>query len=435
MPTKFLDIRPLSICFLTLALGGTLTQAEDGCSGLACDTDPTAVAAMSCVDPRTTLFDDCLGLRSPMAAHGISVDADSTMFYMGVVDGGRDRDFRFGGHNDYVFNIDASKMGGPEGLFVKLRAEHRFGQSLGDATGALLPANVNADLPVRDSEDVFLTNVLFTQMLSETFGVFFGKLDTLDGDMNAFAHGRGKSQFSNQAFVATPIALRTTVYSTLGAGFVILGEDQTPLFQFSILNAINTTTSAGFDELFDEGVVLAPELRLPTNFLGMPGHQLFGGTWSSRNYADLAQDPRIILPNVPIDRQSDSWSLYWNCDQYLYVDPCNPSRGWGLFARAGVADPETNPVESFYSVGIGGNSLLRHRSADTFGAGWYYAKTSDELGPLLGTVFGDGQGMEMFYNVAVTPWLHVTPDLQVIEPANRRFDTATTVGLRTQIIF
>ena len=65
-----------------------------------------------------------------------------------------------------------------------------------------------ADLPVYDSEEVYLTNVLLTQELTDAFSVFAGKMDTLDGDMNAFAHGRGKTQFSNMGFVFNPIVGR-----------------------------------------------------------------------------------------------------------------------------------------------------------------------------------------------------------------------------------
>ena len=112
--------------------------------------------------------------------------------------------------------------------------------------------------------DLLLTNVLFTKMLSKQFAVFCGKLDTFDGDSNAFASGRGKTQFSNTAFVVNPIAFRTVPYSTLGCGFSILGEEGTPIFSYTLLNAVDTADKAGFDELFAEGVAMAAELRLPT---------------------------------------------------------------------------------------------------------------------------------------------------------------------------
>lgn len=375
-----------------------------------------------------SMLDRIKSIRPALADSGILFQGDITQFYSGVTHGGRQRDFRYGGHGDYVIIADGGKLGIQEGLFIKLRAEHRFGESISSATGALMPATVLPDLPVADSRDLYLTNVLFTQMLSEQFGVFAGKLDTLDGDKNAFAHGRGKTQFSNMAMVANPLILRTVPYSTLGAGFVVVHERE-PIFTFTVLNPTDTVKTAGFDELFRDGVTLTAETRIPTSFFGMPGHQLVGGSWSSKNYVSLGQDPRIITGNVPIARQNGSWGLYWNFDQYLVSDDCDPTKGWGVFGRAAIGDDQANPLAWFLSFGVGGDSPIRGRSQDTFGAGWYYLGASSELGPFLGNL-GDGQGVELYYNYQVSPRLAITPDLQIIMPGGAQFDTAVVVGLR-----
>ena len=43
--------------------------------------------------------------------------------------------------------------------------------------------------------------------------------------------------------------------------------------------------------------------------------------------------------------------------------------------------------------------------------------------------------MELFYNVGVTPWFHVTTDLQVITPILERAETSLVLGLRAKIDF
>jgi carbohydrate-selective porin OprB len=48
---------------------------------------------------------------------------------------------------------------------------------------------------------------------------------------------------------------------------------------------------------------------------------------------------------------------------------------------------------------------------------------------------GDESGVEIFYNIAATHWLCVTPDIQVIEPAGKRATTAFLIGLRLQMHF
>jgi porin len=249
--------------------------------------------------------------------------------------------------------------------------------------------------------------------------------------MNAFAHGRGKTQFLNTNFVFNPIAVQTIPYATLGAGFSILRDFQ-PVFTFTVLNATDTTTTSGFDELFADGVALSAELRLPTSFLNRPGHQGIGGTWNSREYTALGQDPRVIFPGVPIQPKDGSWSLRYNFDQYLYVDPCHPQRGWGVFGRAGISDGNPNPLKWNMSFGVGGHSPLRGRQADRFGIGWYYG------GANQGTFFrpDDGTGVEIFYNAAVTPWFHLTPDLQILDGGSMRNpDTALIFALRGNLAF
>jgi carbohydrate-selective porin OprB len=54
----------------------------------------------------------------------------------------------------------------------------------------------------------------------------------------------------------------------------------------------------------------------------------------------------------------------------------------------------------------------------------------------------DEWGFEAYYNAALTPWLLLTPDVQVIGPAqkkqiaNRRFvQRGTVLGVRLQLLF
>jgi porin len=72
---------------------------------------------------------------------------------------------------------------------------------------------------------------------------------------------------------------------------------------------------------------------------------------------------------------------------------------------------------------------------DTWGLGWYFVGTSDEFGAIPRAKFGprDGTGVELYYNVQVTPWLNITPDLQYVRPGLGRLtsgDDAFVYGLR-----
>jgi len=97
--------------------------------------------------------------------------------------------------------------------------------------------------------------------------------------------------------------------------------------------------------------------------------------------------------------------------------------------------------------------MIPGRTLDRFGIGYYYDSVDH---PTLKTALGttsflrDEWGVEVFYNVALTPWLLLTPDLQVIGPSQKRkftgkgtdpgtvsgshIDTAIVLGLRLQLI-
>ena len=180
---------------------------------------------------------------------------------------------------------------------------------------------------------------------------------------------------------------------------------------------------------------------------GLPGHQLIGGTYNTQTYTSLAQDPRTsidvgsiisgeiplrdALSEVQISRTSGSWSVYYNFDQFLYTTKADGSQGIGIFGRIGFADRNTNILEQFYSFGIGGRGMLPGRDHDRFGIGFYYTNLSDDLPGIF--LSSNEIGLEVFYNIAATNWLYVTPDIQVIEPAGKRATTAFLTGLRLQM--
>lgn len=69
------------------------------------------------------------------------------------------------------------------------------------------------------------------------------------------------------------------------------------------------------------------------------------------------------------------------------------------------------------------------------GVGCFYTGLSGDVKNLfpLALPLRDAQGAELYYNAAITRWFHVTTDLQVIQPADARNDTAVVLGLRAKI--
>jgi len=103
------------------------------------------------------------------------------------------------------------------------------------------------------------------------------------------------------------------------------------------------------------------------------------------------------------------------------------------------------PVQYFYSIGIGAKGPIESRPYDQCGIGYFYSSIKN---PTLQTPFTtweflrDEWGFEVYYNLALTRWQLVTPDVPVIGPSQRQqvsndehIGTATVLGIRGQLIF
>ena len=392
------------------------------------------------IGERPALTGDWNGNRTYFAEKGITASLDLISTFQSVVDGGKRETEMLGGSIDYEVHMDFQKMGLWPGAFVRLYGETQYGNFINSSTGAALAANTDGLVPLVDDDTTTLTGAVFYQFLSESFGLFMGKIDTLDGDQNEFAHGRGNDQFMNQNLVFNTVTLRTTPVSALGGGliFVLPGENNT--LNFAVLDPGGQPDKTGFDDAFEKGVLFSGETRLEVNPFGLKGHQLLGGTYSTRNFTSIDQNLRLLVINLVttgslnLAEEEDSWSIYYNFDQYLYSEEGDPEQGFGLFGRIGFADDKTSPIERFYSIGIGGQGIIPGRDKDTFGIGYFYVELSDKL-PGVFDVLDDGQGVEIFYNIEVNKWLHITPDYQIIDSGRKTNDTAHVFGIRTKVSF
>jgi porin len=392
---------------------------------------------------RQKLTGDWFGVRSDLRDHGVTWDVSSTQFYQGVTRGGLDTGFRYGGRADYLLNVDGQKAGLWEGLFINLHAETLYGTSINSLTGSILPPSLGQTLPVPGGEVTALTGVKITQALSENLIVFLGKINTADGFNQPFTGGaRGVDGFWNTGLLLPPVLARTVPYSTYGAGFAVL-KDLEPVFTATVFDTHNTPTVSGFDTFFTNGATVFAQATLPVEILGRRGHQSVGGTYSSARYAALDNSlPFLITQRLqgdlpPLPTETGSWALFYMFDQAVWADPADPKRSWGVFGNLGLSDGNPNPIRWSANIGVGGSSPFVCRKADTFGVGYFYLGASESLknfAPRL-VPLRDEHGVELFYNAAVTPWFHVTPDVQVITPVRDRAETSVNVGIRGKIDF
>jgi porin len=397
-------------------------------------------------DSRTKLTGDWDGVRDELRDHGITLDVTATTYYQGTASGGLHDGFEFGGRSDFLLNVEGQKAGLWPGLFINLHGETVYGDSANLFTGAIVPVNIGRAHPVFSGTAGALTNVRFTQALSENFVVYAGKINTIDNVQQPFMPGRGlDAGFMNATLVWNVILGRTLNYAASGAGAAVL-KGGYPVLSLTVYDTNDDSTRTGFDKLFNNGALIYPTISMPTNFFDMPGHQSLWGAYSTGRYAIVTPESLTLLPQVLLGHLPPtalatpvrgSWWITYLFDQALWADPAEKTRSWGVFGNFGISDGKPNPIKWSAIFGIGGSSPIPTRKLDTFGLGYYYLGYSDDFKEVarLTIPVRDERGLELFYNVSVTPWCHVTGDLQVITPTLRSAETSAVVGLRTKIDF
>lgn len=414
---------------------------------------------------RSTLTGDWWGIRNQLAEKGVTFDVSFTQAVQGIVGGGKDTGWQYsGGRGDINVHLDTQKLGLWPGGFFTVEAEGNFTpedvfrRTINGRTGAVMPVNSNQIYPTPAGDNFNLPAFNFTQFLSPYFGLSIGKLATItstSGDMNEFAHGKGDTQFMNMALNFNPLMALTVPYSTLGTGLIVLPtkDPAQAIVSFFVFSSTGKASTSGFDDLNGNNLTFAGEGRVRTDFFGLTGHQLLGATFSNRKFTSLDQSLRFVLENSALVNEKGSWNGYYNFDQYLYQPLKGADEGVGIFGRFGASDGNPNFMHYFYSLGVGGKGMIPGRALDRFGLGFYYLDIkSPQFQGLLQTrkFLGDEYGLEAFYNFAITPWMQLTPDIQIVRGAQkekvsiaavpplirrRDIETSTILGLRLKVVF
>ena len=421
---------------------------------------------------RPRLTGGWFGLRDDLGKKGVVLDVDVTQFPQGVITGGVDDIAKYGGLAEYTLNVDTQKLGLWPGGFFKIQGMTNFGQNVTTAAGALVPLNITALVPEPGKDTTGLMNLSYMQFFSKYFGVVVGKLYTLGGDENAFAHN------FRSTFFYTGLDLNLTLdlfpFTAYGGTFVMLPWDGAR-FTVGVIDPDGKAGNNDISEAFSEGVLVTAEGRVRVKPFGLVGHQTVGFGWSDKERIQINQDPsniarqfvknqfprlidpgpivrklmerflpELLVPTQPLKTVNYTWAIYYNFDQYLWSPEGRPDDGIGLFFRFGASDGVANPVKYAYNVGIGGKGIVPRRPDDSFGIGWAHTQLSGNFVPFLRQALNIGlekeDAVEIYYNAAITRWLTATLDLQIVNAAFTKaldssgqlkdVNTAVVAGLR-----
>jgi porin len=426
---------------------------------------------------RERLSGDWGGVRDDMAKKGVVLDTNMLLLPGGVATGGRETGADFWGSVDYSLNLDTGKMGLWPGGFFKFEGISSFGNTLYNEVGAMIPTNMSSLHPAFNQPNSGLMEASYTQFLSEHAGVTMGKLNLLDFTPNEF-YGNYNTQFLNTG-LNLPLALAMVPISAYGGGVIGLPTKDITLMALA-LDASGTPMENDIGKAFKDGVTLISGANIKIKPFGLVGHQSISGVWSDKTRFSLTQDPdnlsralltqsfpflgnpgpilerilrerfpNLLIPVQPFNRKENTWSLIYSFDQYFWQPDGDSNRGLGVFFNFGATDGNPNPIQYTYMMGIGGKGVFASRPRDSFGIGWARTQFSAQFVPLLRERLELGldheDAIELYYAAAITPWLDVSPHLQVINSAlNKTLDenhqlkdmgTAIEANLRVNIKF
>ena len=399
---------------------------------------------------RDKLLDDIGGVRSGLGAHGIAVDLRLSQYYQGVTSGGVDTNAEYGGTMDYRVNADLKKLFGTwDGLSVAMHARTRFGNDiLADAGGLTLP-NTGLLMPLPgnyDGTDVTGLTVNQTFAVGEKhLGLFtLGKLDILDAVSLFFptvVYGQEGFWNVNGLVSALPWFGAVNGLSLYGGWLATVNKEyQIGDNGILVTGTENVTTSwSSLSDSFDDGVWIAAFHRFLYKLDDKPGYIMIFGGFSTRDQPSNDPHDFAIIPGQGIvdTEEEKPWDIAAYLYQVFWQAEGDPTRKAAILigGTAGPDDPQVAQYNFFTSVEASGP--MASRPHDRMGVSFWYNWLSDNFEDLVSPV-ADLQnlyGFELYYNFAITPAIHVTPDIQFIENEWDGDDLAVIPGVRLVIDF
>lgn len=415
---------------------------------------PTAVTGVASMDrpehgsPRyqdgAWATGDWGGVRRSLQDRGFDAMIRLTQSYGGVVGGARGNEGAYGGKLLTDFSFDLGKLAGWQGMSVQLLTETRFG-SIPEIIGAKMSPTTFLLTPTAKGTVFAITGFNFTQIVpfgdgGDAIAIGAGRYMGFDGADSPFNGGGGHQTFLHLAFNGTPTNGRLVPSVTNGANIAWIHRGQ-PLLTFSVRDAVGHPVTSGIPDLFKDGVTFIGGINFPTRFMGMSGKQSVTGMITTREFTPFFDGPGEIGPVEPPLQprpEAGSWVVQYKMYQYFseYRAGDGSTRGWGMFGTLAAADGRTNKSGLVLTLGLGGHGSRPGRPRDRWGVAYTQDGVSykyrEQAKPFR---LSNEKVLEAFYSFAVTPFVMLTADLQVIRPMLQGSDTVVLPGIRLVVDF
>lgn len=403
---------------------------------------------------RPTLTGDWDGLRKKLDKHGIGLRAHFTTESAANPSGGIRQTVRYTQQIDFGADLDLGRMIDDPNAKIQITFTDRAGRSLSaDAIGSLFAvqqlygAGQNFRIVELNYQQTLFTGKLNFELGWSPAGDYFAALPVFCFFQNGFICGHPNPMTTNSGAHNYPVG-------QWGARLKLNPRRQyyiqAGLYQ---VNPDEGNANKGFDLSFSRTGAFVPiEFGwLPGEGTGkFPGIYKIGGYYNSSPTPDVLTDVNgssAVLAGAPFAIHNGRWGTYLIGDQVVERDSSDARRFLRVGAVAGIADRATAMYSYFVVAGGVRQGTFKHRDDDFVALLFAHGRINPRL-----TQYQEDRNLvdpgsvgiqtyesiaEIDYNVQVTPWLSVRPNLQyVVRPGGTGgIPNAFVAGLHTGVTF
>jgi porin len=271
--------------------------------------------------------------------------------------------------------------------------------------------------------DTDITGALIMQYLFDGRAALFGgKLHAVDLVTALFPHvGYGQESFWNVSSLVSALPWFRFINLSMwgGGGWTIKdGQIQGGGFAYGQKNVSTDTSTTS--ESFSDGVGFAAFWRFFYKIGDKPGSVLLFAGGATKDYPSLERTSWGFIPGEGLvdDKSKKPWDVAAYLQQVFWQAENDDKRYAQLFMGGtwGNDDPNFSHWNIFANIEAFGP--MARRPNDRMGIAGYFNGITTDLKHLTSTVgigVRDLWGFEAYYNFEITPWMHLTGDIQLIE--------------------
>ncbi len=385
---------------------------------------------------KETLTKDWAGFRTQLTKLGITPTASYTAQFMGNPSGGHSQGFTYAGTLQAAIGWDFHELLGVPGLSFNVGASWSSGENLSSKYigNVFTVQSAFTGSGLVNLDQMYLQQQLFEGVLTLAAGRLapantFATLPVFSNYLNdGINTGVGSLGINDPTFTSSPPGVEwgaQAIYSVTPSLQVAVGLFNTnPYAAAGNDHGVNFAFQQGNTGVLTVGQVnyLVNQSRGET---GLQGQYTIGGFYDSNNFRSLSNPSSMVAGN---------YSLYALFQQMVYRDGgASSQKGLTVWGEAAFSPkPSVNTMPYFVGAGMSYQGLIPSRGQD-----------SASFGVICGTFSGYIPStsaetvIEANYQVAVTSWLNVTPDVQyVIRPGGSSgIPNAFVIGAQLAVTF